>query len=101
MKAFRHEVPDDQIEKGESAIKTVIPLVRVKSDKPGWVTLWIDKKKPNIFYFQPVLDFSHWGDEMKKTFNYEPSTEQKQFIIRDLFKDKSQFLFLYNDFYNM
>lgn len=99
MKAFYHEIPEDQVDKGESAKKIVVPLVRVSNfDKPAWVTLWIDKKS-KILFFQPMLDFLHWGDEMKKKIDYEPNQKEKAFIIRDIFKDKSQILFFYKDFY--
>jgi hypothetical protein len=100
MKAFYHEVPEDQVLEGETSKKIVLLLYRVANlNKPGWVTLWIDKKKPHIFYFQPILDFLHWGEEMKKTFDYEPNHENKTFIIKDIFREKSQILFIYKDFY--
>ncbi len=101
MKAFLHTMPEDQVEKGENAKKIVVILAKAQTDKPAYVTLWIDKKKPKVFYFQPVLDFRETGKEMKKTFQYSLLPEHTKFIIRDLFKgEKSQFMYLYEHFYN-
>jgi hypothetical protein len=103
MKAFYHELPEDNVEEGESADKTVVLLAHVKDQSyPAWVSLWIDRKKPKVYYFQPVLNFRNTGEEMKHQFDYDLSSDKKYFVIRDLFKgEKSQFMYIYGNIHSL
>jgi hypothetical protein len=87
MKAFDYELPEDNVDEGEDVWKIVVPIEEAPNKK-GWACFYVDHSKPDRFGYLPLI-FYKVDEGMKKAYDYQPTDAQMQWLVSDVFSQKS------------